>query len=397
MEKKLEAYKKKFNQLYEVFNDRNKYIQKLDKLMDELQRDKKLVSKVDISYIRLIFENCIPNLVKGEFIEEQFYSSVEKVFSIKQYFYYFHLSKLNNFPEGYKLGYGVFKNWDSLPEEVKNEFNRVMVLNQSPYPVIDDETWKRLSAENKLIFNSPHTGQWLEIQIEGVFGPNMQNEAFRQAELSMDILRVVLFSGIVEPFSYTVIYDPKSHNVNIGVKISFTGGVDYFGDVKERGYDENINRLNKLVEKPSKIEKRIIQALKFLRIGDYISEDQNRIFYYAAGIEKMILDNEPEISHKFSLRGSFLLGNNSKERRLIFNDLKDIYRKRSGVAHGSIIEYDYRLTLKANRYIKGMILKLLKIIDEHNIIDVKKDREKNTLVNYIEQKIFPENEQNVDS
>jgi len=370
MEKKLEAYKKKFNQLYEIFNDRNKYIQKLDKLMDELQRDKKLGSKIDISYIRLVFESYIPNLVKGEVIEEQFYSSVEKVFSIKQYFYHFHSSKLNNFPECYKLGYGVLKNWDSLPEEVKNECNRVMVLNQSPYPVIDDETWKRLSAENKLIFNPPHKGQWLEIQIEGVFGPNMQNEAFRQAELSMDVLRLVLSSGMLEPFSYTVIYDPKSHNVNIGGKISFTGGVDYFGDVKERGYDENINRLNKLVEKPSKIEKRIIQALNFLRIGDYIAEDQNRIFYYAAGIEKMILDNEPEIKHKFSLRGSFLLGNTSKERRMIFNDLKNIYSKRNKIAHGSIIEYDRRLTWKSNRYLKNIILQLLKIIDENKIISV---------------------------
>jgi len=400
MEKKFKAYETKFKQLFEFFDDRNKYMENLIKLMDELHhdiaKDKKLRLKIDETFIRAVFELIKFDINKGEEFKKQFYTMVENVFSIKQYLYYFHSSKLNNFPEGYKLGYGIIKNWDSLPEEVKNECYRVMELNQSPYSVMNDEMWEKIATESKLIFNAPKKGQWLEIKIEDVSGPSTQEEAYRQAELSMDILRLVIFSGTVEPFSYTVCYDPKSHNVRIGGDISFTSAVDYFGDVQKRGYDKDINRLNKLVDNPSKIEKRVTQALNFLRIGDYISEKQNKIFYYAAGIEKIILGNEPELSYKFSLRGSFLLGADSIKRRIIFNDLNNIYHKRSEVAHGSIIKYDLRLTAKARNYLKNTIFELLKIIDENNIIDIEESNKGNTLVNYIEQKIFPESNQKVD-
>jgi len=396
VEKKLKNLELKFKELYDVFEDRNKYHKSLDNLMDKLEenieKDKELAAKIDATYIRSVFEINVFNQIRGKDSKSQFYTTVENVFSTKEYFYYFHLSKLNNFPDEYKLGYGVVKKWDSLPEEVKNECQRVMILNESPYPMIDDTTWRRLSAENKIIFNSPHIGQWLEISIIGVLGPNMQEEAFRKAELSLDFLRLLLFSGAVEPVSYPVIYDPKSNKVNLGGSISFTSGIDYIGDIRERGYDETIIRLNKLIDNPSKIEKRIIQALNFLRIGDYISEKQNKIFYYAAGIEKMILDNEPEISYKFSTRGAFLLENNSEERQIIFNNLKDVYKKRSEVAHGSVIEYDHQLTNKSKYYLKNMIKQLIKIIDENGLIDVKKSGDKKTLLNYVEQKMFPKDE-----
>ena len=400
MEKKLKAYETKFKQLYEVSSDRNKYIQNLDKLMVELHSDiekdkKKLGLKIDESYVRSVFESYILLLSKGEDIKEQFYSSVEKVFSIKQYFFYFHSSKLNNFPEGYKLGYGKLINWSSLPEEVKNVCHRMIELNQNPIPFIDDKAWKRLSLENKLIFNSPRKGQWLEIEIEDIYGPFIRRESCRKAESSMDILRLILHSDSLKPFSYAVCYDPAPNNKAwIEANISFISAIDYLGDIKERGHDEKISRLNKLVEKPKKLENRIREALNYLRIGEYISEEQNKIFYYAAGIEKLILDNESALSYKFSLRGAFVLGMDSKQRRMIFNDFKNIYKKRNKIAHGDIVDYDFYLTIKAHGYLKNTIFKLLKLIDDYGIQYIDHKDQKNTLVNYIEQKIFSETDFN---
>lgn len=389
IEKKLQEYKTKFKQLYEVCGERNKYIQNLDKLIAELYNDKELSKKITVSNIQLVFEQYVPLPSKGENIKEKFYSDVERSFSIKQYLYYFHSSKLRNFPDGYRLGYGKLINWDSLPDEVKNIYHKISELNESPISKISDEMWKRLSIENQLIFNSPHEGQWLEIEIKDTYGPSLRHEVFKRAEHSMDILRLILHGESLKPFSYAVGYDSIPNNKAwIETNIKFSSTIDYIGDIKEREHDENISRLNILVENPKKLENRIREALNYLRIGEYSSEDHNKIFYYAAGIEKLIVGDIYELSYKFALNGAFVLGMEPKQRQIIFNDLRKIYKKRSEIAHGDIGDYDSNLTNKAHGYLKNIIFKLIKLIDDNNIQYITNDKEKNTLTNYIEQIIF---------
>jgi hypothetical protein len=73
-----------------------------------------------------------------------------------------------------------------------------------------------------------------------------------------------------------------------------------------------IDRLNTICVKPTKdLEKRIKDAIHFLRIADNDSPDYQRLFFYTAAIEHLILGSKDEkvLHWKFSeKRGTFTGG-----------------------------------------------------------------------------------------
>ena len=241
--------------------------------------------------------------------KETFEAIINELFSKKIYHYYYHLPKLIDFPDNYKLGFGNLHEWKSLPDSVQKTCKKVMLLNESPLERIKQETWEKLIQENQLIFSPPHQGCWLKIQKEGYFTNYMAKQADQKAEQSMNVLRYVLDSNVFEPFTFSIAYDTLTDNSSLSGNLTFSGSVEYTTEI-----DEEVHQFNQMIHSPNRMENRILHALDLLRIGDYIAEDTNQVFYYTAAIEKILLDNEPELGHKFAVRGTFLLSDESKNK-----------------------------------------------------------------------------------
>jgi hypothetical protein len=64
---------------------------------------------------------------------------------------------------------------------------------------------------------------------------------------------------------------------------------------------------------------------------------EDRLIDYIISLEALLLENEPELRYKFSLRGSALLGEDDpKKRATIFYELYEGYGQRNNIAHGNI-------------------------------------------------------------
>jgi hypothetical protein len=64
---------------------------------------------------------------------------------------------------------------------------------------------------------------------------------------------------------------------------------------------------------------------------------EDRLIDYVIALEALLLQNEPELRLKFSLRGAALLDNDDpKERKKVFHELHEGYKQRNNIAHGEI-------------------------------------------------------------
>jgi Apea-like HEPN len=64
---------------------------------------------------------------------------------------------------------------------------------------------------------------------------------------------------------------------------------------------------------------------------------EDRLIDYIIALEALLLENEPELRFKFSLRGAALLDNgNPAVRKKVFHELHEGYKQRNNIAHGDI-------------------------------------------------------------
>ena len=101
--------------------------------------------------------------------------------------------------------------------------------------------------------------------------------------------------------------------------------------------DELIQNYDKLPDSEKKRFQRILTRLSQAKRRNQI---EDKILDLGITLEMLLLEdnkNNDQLSLSFRLRGSWLLGNTDKDRRLIYKQLRDIYIYRSQVAHSGIL------------------------------------------------------------
>ena len=129
------------------------------------------------------------------------------------------------------------------------------------------------------------------------------------------------------------------------------------------------------------MEERIKNALHFYRIGDDHSPNYQKLFFYVAAIENMILGGNDRgvLRWKFSEKGAILLADNRKKRLDLAEELKKLYDERSNIAHGGKSDYNFVMTTSARRYVYNVIVRILNLIDTCGLQRVSpKNRKKKT-------------------
>ena len=114
--------------------------------------------------------------------------------------------------------------------------------------------------------------------------------------------------------------------------------------------------------------------------------------FFVSAFEHLMLGQKDRdvLRWKFSEKGTILLKNILSERLTTSRDLRELYDKRSEIAHGEKTLYDYSLTSKAQRYVRNLIIQLLDLIDEYDLKTVAptKGQTGKSLVEYVESIIY---------
>ena len=207
--------------------------------------------------------------------------------------------------------------------------------------------------------------------------------AFNFAEESLDILRIVTPTSRLSLPQFAIQHRPLGQSAFIACIISW--GRYPYAPRKE----QLIKRLTEICVKPkTDLEKRIKDALHFFRIAEYHSPNHQKVFFYVAAIERLILSGETSLTHKFRERGSILLENDVERRLECSEKLKALYSRRSAIAHGEKTDYDFYLTQTGKSYLYELIMKMLYLIDKEKLQKVGSNRKGDSLEEYLDRIIF---------
>jgi len=372
--------------LYDLRKNKKKYNEKIQKLTNKLEKTK-LISLIEPiyfeGYLRITLGNEIPRMEKEEFVNK-----LETFLKIKTRYYYFHMPEFRNFPVNITIGAGRIIKFDDLPELVQDRVK----LAHAEKGIINDDWIKTMMeswiAEQTIMSADPEQGYWIEIISKAISPSMLNNKAYSQIEDSLDILRFIKRLSLRSP-TIAFKFDPQE-NVSEPIirSIKFTRW-DY-----EEEYSHQIEKLSESCckKKRTDIEQRLWDALLYYRIGKLNSPDHQKLFFYIAAIEHLILgtNDRQVLRWKFSEKGAILLADSIQERILKSKELKDLYDKRSKIAHGSKSEYDFHATLDAERSFSYIFMKILSLIEINGIKRLSKKGliDKESLDGFIEQIIY---------
>jgi hypothetical protein len=381
---KIELLKKGCLQLFKFKNDYKKYEEEATKLAEKVST-LRLSHTIDPSHLLFFLLKLASKTQLSSLNREEFDKSIEDFFKVKKTDYYFQLSELEVFPDNYRLGYGVLLTFVSLPQSVK-----VFAENIAKGKIVNEKPEReRLLTKiiNKIVIPpDPHIGHWLKITTSSISYTIRFHNAFEFADESIDILRIATPTARVRLPQYAI-----GMNINENKAFLATAAVTFSRYPYPPRKQKLIDRLNGICVKPSSdLEERIKNALHFYRIGDYHSPNHQKLFFYVAAIEHLIISGKTDLTHKFSEKGAILLANKVKERLDLAEELKDLYKKRSKIAHGGKTKYDFFMTTDCRRHAHHVILKLLHLIDTYNLkkVSPKKKKTGDSLDEHLEKIIY---------
>lgn len=93
---------------------------------------------------------------------------------------------------------------------------------------------------------------------------------------------------------------------------------------------------------------------------------------------------------KFSEKGAILLEKSVRDRINRSKELKDLYDKRSMIAHGGKSEYDFHATLDAERCFYNIFMKIMKLTESNGLkrLSKKNTIDEESLDGFIEKIIY---------
>lgn len=383
---KIEELKKECLKLFKLRNDFERYENETIKIAEKVG-DLKLDHTIDPTQLRFFLIQPIIGKKLLSISRKQFCNSIEDYFKIKKTDFYFQLSELRNFPNNYRLGYGVLLTFASLPKPVKT-----FARNLSEGKIVDNKPERqkilKMIVSKIVIPADPNIGHWLKISASAISYAIRLDQTFKFAEESLDILRIAIPTTRIHLPQYAI-----GLNADESKAFLATASVKFNRCPYHPRKQKLIDRLSDICVKPSsQLEGRIKNALHFYRIGDNYSPDHQKLFFYVAAIEHMIISGKADLTYKFSEKGAILLANKLSRRLGQFEKLKELYKKRSAIAHGEKTDYDFSMTTSARHHVHNIIMRILYLIDTRGIQRVSpKNRKKKTgksLDEYVEDIIY---------
>ncbi len=375
-EDRIKKLKENCLQLFQLKDDSWKYETETDKIGDKVH-SLKLEHLIDPEWLELFLLRPVEGKDVSKLSQSEFEAALDEYFIVNNVDYYFQITELEDFPDNYRLGHGTLFTFASLPQQVRDVAISLSKHDAEDMPLSTQNFFREKGAfEQLLIPTDPNLGHWLKIPCRSI-GLGGLDRASEYAEESLDILRIAVFSARVHLPRYAIALDTNKNTAFL------TARTESHKCPYDWNHQRTIDRLNTLYdtndELSSDIEKRIRDAGHFLRIGDNNSPDYQRIFFYAAAIEHLILgsDDEKVLRWKFSEKGAILLSNNLEKRLDQSQKLKNIYDARCDIAHGEKSDYDFELTTSCRYYLKTILIKMLYLIDTHGLRTIVKKGEQN--------------------
>lgn len=380
---RIEKIKEACRKLFSLKDDFKKYEEEAIKIADKVHKSS-LDHTIDPGQLRWFLINPVKQKKLSEIDRVEFNESIDEYLRVKKTDYYFQLAELRNFPDNYQLGHVLLLKFNSLPQPVKDlakDLSRGKAARITSQTRIWEEIFPKL-----LIPIDPKLGHWLKTSVSAVSSSISTDRGFESAENSLDILRIAISTARFHLPQYAIGLDSQTNKAFHVAK-----GIEFNKYTYNPKHQKLIDRLSSIyVKTPSELERRIQDAIHFLRIADNNSPDYQRLFFYVAAIERMILTSKPPLTHKFAERGAILLRHRRKKRLKMFRDLKKLYGKRSSIAHGRSPKYDFYMTTDARRYVRCIIKRLLYLIDTYQLKTVSKKEKKldKSLTKYIRNIIY---------
>lgn len=277
--------------------------------------------------------------------------------------------------------------FDSLPQSVRvfaKDLSKGKVPNVA---TLTQRMWDK-TIQKLIIPADPKLWHWLKISVSAISSTISLDRAFESAENSLDILRMAISTARLHlPQHAIALNTDKNKAFPVVKRIEFS---KYIYNPK---HQELIDRLgNVYVKASSELERRIKNAIHFWRIADNNSPDYQKLFFYVAAIKNLILggNDRDALRWKFSQKGAILLSDNPKKRLDLVKELKEMYHERSKVAHGRKSYYDFFLAMSSRSYLRTIIMKIMYLIDKHNLKTVARKEKKpdQSLDEYLDNMIY---------
>jgi hypothetical protein len=383
---KIKALKRDCLKLFQLKDEFQKYKNKANKIADKIGR-LKLDQAIDSGELRFFLVHPVKDKKVSDLSYVEFCKSIDEYFRVKKIDYYFQIIELKNFPKNYRLGHGTLFAFASLPPQVKGvaknlSKGKVTSVQPSIQPV-----WEQI-VQKLMIPTDPKVGHWLKISVSVISSTTSWERAFEYAEESLDILRMVISTARFHLPQHAIALDTHKNKAFPVAK-----GIQFSKYPYNPRHQKLIDRLNDVyVKAPTKLERRIKNAIHFLRIADNNSPDYQRILFYVAAIENLILgrNDRGALGLKFRQKGAILLADKPKKRLDLVIELKKMYKKRSETAHGGKSDYDFFLTTSSRHYLREIIMKIMHLIDKHKLRTVVRKEEKpgQSLDEYVDNIIY---------
>lgn len=183
---RIRILKRECYELYRFKDDSIKYEKaalKLETRVTELKLDD-LISPLQLSFLLLTHEK------PSNMSPAKFRRNVNELLKMKKTSFLFQFPQLLGFPDDYKLGHGRLLIFASLPRSVRD-----FAINLKSGRVGNMKTEREKIQSSFLsemnIPRNPSVGSWLEVSESGISGFIMLENALREAEESLDILRIL--------------------------------------------------------------------------------------------------------------------------------------------------------------------------------------------------------------
>jgi len=380
---RIELLKRECLKLFKFRNDYRRYENETSNLTARVV-DLRLGHTIDPTHLQFFLLKPIIRKNLSSISHDEFNRSVENFFRVKKTDFYFQLSELEKFPDNYRLGYGVILTFNSIPKPIKifaGSLAKGKITTEKP----EKGRVLREIVKKIVVPQDPHIGYWLKVTTSAISYSIRFDNAFEFSEESLDILRIATPTARIHLPQYAIGINTNENKPFLATTVEFNR-YPYYSRKQNL-----IDRLNNLCVKPSsELEERIKDALHFYRIGDNHSPDHQRLFFYVAAIERLLISSRTDLTHKFSEKGAILLGNNSKDRQDFSEKLEEMYKKRSSIAHGGRSKYDFFMSVDARRYVNNIIIRILNLIDTQGLrkVSPKKKKIGDSLDEYVDGIIY---------
>lgn len=289
------------------------------KALQSIEGVNKELSQIDLNDL-LVYPGMYIDKPFNEITDDEFREIITKKWLTNRlYHVYFPLYNVYNFPDGYKLGYGILYIFASLPipiqeyldEKWRHEFDR-----NRGYAANIDEFLKRKRDSTFLYVSVKSYGQ-----------DKAGQKATELADESMHILRAV----------YGADFNLKEY-VYIEDAGKYPGGRE-MGEWASASYaailDNNYTELTEILTKarPSELETRLRNSIRLFALAIEAIRPEIRYTLLTTALESMLLIKGNYLRFKLAEKVAFLLGKDKEQRLKLFQNVKDLYDKRSDFVH----------------------------------------------------------------